>query len=415
MEYGCIGEHLKHSFSKEIHALLADYDYEIKEIERENLPRFMEDREFRAINVTIPYKRAVIPYLYEISDTAKRIGAVNTVVNRGGKLYGYNTDFSGMRALILKNGIELKGKKVLILGSGGTSSTACAVAENLGASKVFRVSRSEKSGYITYGQMYESHTDAEIIINTTPVGMYPNISGAAADISKFSRLSGVVDAVYNPLRPEIVLKARAAGIKATGGLYMLVSQAAFAYEKFVGKVIDSCVIDKVYRKIMAQKENIVLIGMPSCGKSTIGEKIADSFSREFIDTDSVIVEKEGKPVTQIFSESGEEYFRKLEKEVIAEISAKSGCVIATGGGAVLNTDNIFKLRQNGRIYFIDRPIDKLITTPDRPLSSDREALERRYSERYGKYCSAADVKFTPSDDVDYNVKVILEDFSGDRI
>ena len=196
---------------------------------------------------------------------------------------------------------------------------------------------------------------------------------------------------------------------------MLVSQAAFAYEKFVGKEIDSDVIDKVYSKITEQKENIVLIGMPSCGKTTIGRKIADSLSREFIDTDHVIVEKEGKPVTRIFEESGQEYFRKLEKEVIAEISAKSDCVIATGGGAVLNPDNIFQLRKNGRIYFIDRPIDKLITTPDRPLSSDREALERRYSERYDKYCSAADVKFTPSDDVDYNVKAILENFSGDRI
>ncbi len=410
MEYGCIGEHLKHSFSKEIHSLLAEYDYEIKEIPKDELNAFMEKKEFRAINVTIPYKLDVIPFLDEISETAKAIGAVNTIVNKNGKLFGYNTDFLGLKSLIEKIGVEIKNKKVLILGSGGTSKTALAVAQNMGAKRILRVSRTERKDFITYGELYNSETDADVIINTTPVGMYPNICGSAVDLDKFPNLSGVIDAVYNPLRPELVLRAKERGIKASGGLYMLVSQAAFASEKFTDSKIDPQKTEKAYLDVLKQKENIVLIGMPSSGKTTVGGALAKLTSKELIDTDEEIVKREGRSIPEIFASEGEAYFREVEKKVIKEISACSGKIIATGGGAVLSKENIFSLLKNGRIYFLNRSLENLIPTEDRPLSSSCEAIEKRYNERYEKYVSSADAIIDGDDEPENIAKIILEEF-----
>jgi len=410
MEYGCIGEHLKHSFSKEIHSLLSDYDYEIKEIPKENLEEFMTRREFKAINVTIPYKLQVIPYLDNISEVAKSIGAVNTITNKNCVLSGFNTDFHGLKALILREGIELENKKVLILGSGGTSKTAKAVAESLKAKEIIRTSRNAKQGFVTYEEAYKHHLDTDVIINTTPVGMYPNIEGSAIDIERFSSLIGVVDAIYNPLRSELVLKARERGIKASGGLYMLVAQAAFAYEKFTDKALPFEKIQEVYEKVLQEKENIVLIGMPASGKTTIGKKVARKMGREFIDSDKEIEKKTGMKIPEIFEKYGEEHFRRIETEVIKEISVKSGVVIATGGGAVLNPNNIFSLSKNGRIYFLDRPLEKLICTPNRPLSSSRELLEKRYNQRYQKYLDAADVRIEAQDSIKGNTDAIIEEF-----
>jgi shikimate dehydrogenase len=277
-------------------------------------------KNFRAINVTIPYKRDVIPFLDFVSDTAKSINAVNTIVNKNGKLYGYNTDFYGMTELINREGIEIADKKVLILGSGGTSSTACAVVKALNAKSVYTVSRSGGDGRITYEQAYKEHSDADVIINTTPVGMYPNPDDMPIDLGKFKMLSGVVDAVYNPLRTKLVLEAKKRGIKATGGLYMLVAQAARAVELFLDSEIDPKKTEEVYRKIKAQKQNIVLIGMPSSGKSTIGEKLAKRIEFDFVDTDEIIVNRAKMPITEIFKSVGEQGFRKLESEIIAEIS-----------------------------------------------------------------------------------------------
>ena len=408
MEYGCIGEKLKHSFSKEIHALLTDYNYEIKEIPKDSLREFMLAKNFRAINVTIPYKRDVIPFLDFVSDTAKSINAVNTIVNKNGKLYGYNTDFFGMTELINREGIEIAGKKVLILGSGGTSSTACAVVKALNAKSVYTVSRSGGDGRITYEQAYKEHSDADVIINTTPVGMYPNPDDMPIDLGKFKMLSGVVDAVYNPLRTKLVLEAKKRGIKATGGLYMLVAQAARAVELFLDKEIDPKKTEEVYRKIKVQKQNIVLIGMPSSGKSTIGEKLAKRIEFDFVDTDVIIVNRAKMPITEIFKSVGEQGFRKLESEVIAEISKNSGVLISTGGGAILNPKNVENLRQNGMIYFIDRPLEWLTATEDRPLSSNKADLEKLYEERYPKYKSAADVSFLADDNIEVNLKFILD-------
>lgn len=409
MEYGCIGEKLKHSFSKEIHALLADYEYTIKEIPREELHSFMVERGFRAINVTIPYKQEVIPYLDFVSEKAKEIGAVNTIVNKGGKLFGFNTDFYGMTALINRAGIDLVDKKVLVLGSGGTSLTANAVAKAIGAKCVLTVSRNGGEGLVTYDEVYKNHTDAEVIINTTPVGMYPKLDAMPIDISAFSKLIGVVDAIYNPLRTKLVSEAKKRGIKATGGLYMLVDQAAKAVEKFIDTEISCDTIEEVYKKVKSQKQNIVLVGMAGCGKTTIGKALAQEIGAEFVDTDEEIIKRENTTITEIFANKGEKYFRNIESDVIAEISALSGKVIATGGGAILDIKNVENLKQNGKLYFIDRPLKSLVATADRPLSSNKADLEKRYYERYDKYTAAADIRINATDNVNQNVKLILDD------
>lgn len=414
MQYGLIGEKLGHSFSKIVHTRLADYDYELKEIAREDLEAFMKAKDFKAINVTIPYKEAVIKYLDSIDELAQKIGAVNTVVNKNGKLYGYNTDFLGLKAQVEKTGIEIKGKKVLILGSGGTSKTAFAVSQAMAAAEVLRVSRKEANGLITYEQAIESHNNAEIIINTTPVGMYDKIGVSPIDINAFQRLEGVIDAVYNPLSSAMVCKAREKGIKAGGGLYMLVSQAAFAVEKFLNLEIPKSDIQKVYSDILNEKKNIVLIGMPSSGKSTVGRLLAKKLNKQFIDTDSEIQKLTRMEIPEIFKEYGEAHFRELEAMVIANISLKQNTVIATGGGAVLNARNIELLKENGLVVLLDRSIEKLITTADRPLSSTREALEKRYNERYDMYCSSADLIVDANGSIEENANKIKEGFINEN-
>ena len=288
MEYGCIGAHLPHSFSKEIHACIGNYPYELKELTAEELPGFMRAHDFCGINVTIPYKEAVIPFLDGIDPPAAEIGAVNTVVNRGGRLFGYNTDVIGMERLLAKNGVCLKQRKVLVLGTGGTSKTAMAVAKRAGASAVYRVSRSGKEGALTYEEAYALHGDAGILINTTPCGMYPEPHACPVDISRFAGLEGVLDAVYNPLRTRLVLAARKREIPSAGGLYMLVAQAVAAYGIFFDTATPAGLTERIYSALFAEKQNIVLIGMPGSGKTTVGRRIAADTGREFVDTDALI-------------------------------------------------------------------------------------------------------------------------------
>ena len=410
MQYGCIGEHLTHSFSKEIHAQLKNYLYELQEIPMGQLGAFMEKRDFKAINVTIPYKQDVIPYLKEIDPMAAAIGAVNTIVNRDGDLYGYNTDFGGMLDLIKRAGITLAGKKVLIIGTGGTSKTALAVAKHMGAASVYRVSRSAKPGVLTYEQVLKDHLDAQVLINTTPVGMFSRDSGMSIDPAAFPHLSGVVDAVYNPLRTEFVQKARNLGVPATGGLYMLVRQAVLASEIFLGTKYPEEITEQVYRRIKAGKENVVLTGMPGSGKSTVGKLLAEEMGRPFWDTDVLIEEKTGKTPAEIIRNQGEKVFRDIETEVIQELSSQNGSVIATGGGAVLRPKNVELLRSNSTIYFLDRPAEQLIPTQDRPLSSTKDAILERYRERYPIYKAAADAVIPNSEIPETAVKLIKRSF-----
>lgn len=410
MEYGLIGERLGHSFSPELHARLFGYKYELCELKKDELDAFMKKKDFKAINVTIPYKEAVIPYLDEISERAKKTGAVNTVINRNGRLYGDNTDFLGLLALINRVCPDMKGKKVLVLGTGGTSKTARAVCEHLGASLIYTVSRSRKNDCITYEEAKNLHNDAEVVINTTPVGMFPNAGVTPIELSDFPSLICVVDAIYNPLRTELVLSARKRGIPVVGGLYMLVCQGAFAGEEFTGERLEDGKADEVFKSLFKEKENIVLVGMPSSGKSTVGKILSAETGKIFIDTDEEIVKRTGKEISDIFKENGEAYFRSLESEIIKDLSLKEGAVIATGGGAILNERNIELLRENGRVYFLDRPLDLLITTSDRPLSSNRSDLKKRYNERYSLYCARCDKRIDASGNPKENAITIIEDF-----
>ena len=388
-KYGCIGKKLTHSFSKEIHGCLADYAYELIELDEDAVPPFLKSREFAAINVTIPYKQTVIPYLDFVSPIAQRIGAVNTIVNQEGKLYGYNTDYYGMKALIEKIGVDLKDKKVLILGTGGTAKTARAVAEDLGASVILTVSRKDR-GDITYEDAVSTHADAHVLINTTPAGMYPNCETALVDIHAFCALEGVIDAVYNPLCTNLVLDARERDIRAEGGLYMLVMQAVVAVEKFLNTTISQETAGRVFSAIYEAKENIVLTGMPGSGKSTVG-KLLDLEGFTFVDTDLEIESRCGCTIKELIQTKGEAYFRDLETAVIREISARSAQVIATGGGAILREENVRSLRRNGRLYFLQADLSRLQATDSRPLSDTPAKLASLYAQRMPIYRDTAHV------------------------
>ncbi len=393
MEYGVIGEYLTHSFSKEIHNLITDYTYEIREIPKPELGLFMEQRPFRAINVTIPYKQDVIPYLSYISPQAKAIHAVNTIVNKNGDLYGYNTDYFGLSQLIQKIGLSLKGKKVLILGTGGTSLTARLIAKDSQAKEVYRVSRTPKeTDNISYEQATTQHNDCQVIINTTPCGMFPKLEGIPVDLKLFPNLEGVVDAIYNPLRSGLVLKAKELNLPAEGGLYMLVAQAVQAVEHFLNTPIDKTIIHKVFQQLVLQKENIVLVGMPGCGKTTIGKRLANMLNRPFVDMDDEITKEIGCSISEYFEKHGEQAFRDVETKIAKEIIAPlNGAVIATGGGAILRNENVNALRANGKLYFIDRPLEQLVATGDRPTANNFEKMKQRYEERYHRYCHVCDV------------------------
>lgn len=408
MKYGLIAQRLSHSFSKEVHARLGNPDYELCELQPERVAEFLQRRDFCGINVTIPYKTTVIEYLDEVDEAARSIGAVNTIVNRGGRLYGYNTDFYGLLALIHHCGWQLAGKKVLVLGSGGTSRTAVSVANHLNAAAVYRVSRTGRDGCITYEDVLQNHKDAAYIINTTPCGMTPNLGESAVKVNDFTQLEGVLDTIYNPLRSRLVCDAQEKGIPAVGGLYMLVAQAAYAVEKFTDVTISADKTAEIYRQIAAEKQNIVLLGMPGCGKTTVGRQLAEALQMDFVDTDAEIERQEGRPISDIFAACGENGFRDIEQATIRQVAARQHTVIATGGGAVLREENCRLLRENGRLYFLDRPLEALVPTADRPLSSNREDLQRRYAERYPLYCRLCDRRIA-ADTVEQTVNAIKED------
>ena len=390
MDYGLIGEKLGHSYSKLIHEKFGFYTYELKEIPRDELDAFMRAKDFKGINVTIPYKQDVIKYLDYVDDKASTIGAVNTVVNKDGKLYGYNTDYFGLKTLLDCNEFDLKNKKVLILGTGGTSKTAYAVCEDSGASFLCKVSRSAKDGALSYEDVYEKHSDASYIVNTTPAGMYPNLDGMPVDLRRFTNLEGVADVIYNPLRTRLIEEAEELEIKNCSGLRMLVYQAVAACEFFIGKKPDDNVSESIITELVNENENIVLTGMPGSGKSTIGKELSASLKKEFIDTDALIVEREKREISDIFATDGETYFRNVEKEVIKEVSLRKNVIISTGGGCILNPENIKNLKANGRIFFLDRKPEDLVPTDDRPLANEKSKIMKLYEERLPIYQRTAD-------------------------
>lgn len=388
MEYGLIGAKLGHSYSPAIHARLGDYDYRLYERTEAEFVELMARRDFKGLNVTIPYKKVAFAHCDAISDTAREVGCVNTLVVRpDGTLYGHNTDIGGLIAAIRRAGIDIAGRKVAILGSGGTSLTARAACRRLGAAEVVVVSR---SGPVDYAALYRDHADAEVLINATPVGMYPDLGASPADLFRLPKLVGVVDVIYNPDRTDLLLDAEARGIPAANGLYMLVAQARESAELFLGRAIDDGVVDAIHGALRAEALNLVLVGMPGSGKTTVGRALADRMGRPFVDCDDEIVRRAGRSIPEIFAQDGEAAFRALEGAVIADVCREKGQVIATGGGAVLRNGNIRAMRQNGVVALLERSLDAL-PMDGRPLSKSPEALRAMWVEREPKYRTAADI------------------------
>ena len=384
MRCGLLGKKLGHSYSPQIHSYFSDYTYELFEKSPEELEFFLKHGDFSGLNVTMPYKKDVIPYLDELSDRAAELGAVNTIVRRNdGTLIGHNTDYFGFQSMLNRSGLQVAGKKVLVLGSGGASATAVAVLKKQG-SNVVVISRNGESNY----NNLEQHADASVIVNTTPVGMYPNVGVSPVELALFHELEGVLDVVYNPARTQLLLDAEEIGLIANNGLWMLVAQAKESAEWFTGTTISDNKIADIHRILQKQMENLVLVGMPGCGKSTIGSLLANLLNKKFVDEDEVVAKQAGMTIPEIFATSGEKGFRDLETRVLSELGKESGMVIATGGGCVTRQENYPFLHQNGRILWIRRDIEKLPVN-GRPLSQ-RSNLEEMYRIRRLHYEAFAD-------------------------
>lgn len=386
MKCGLLGRKLGHSYSPQIHGLLGDYSYELFEKEPEQLPFFLKDDDFTGINVTIPYKKDVIPYLDELSPAARKIGSVNTIVRRAdGSLFGHNSDYFGFVSLVKHSGIAVEGKKVLVLGSGGTSNMVVTALKDLGAVPVV-ISRSGENNY----ENLHLHADASVIVNATPVGMYPNTGVSPIDLKCFPRLEGVLDVIYNPAKTKLLLDAEALGIPHENGLWMLVAQAKEASEYFTGKKLSDAVIERIHRVLSHQMQNIVLIGMPGCGKSTIGALLAEKQNRKFLDADEEIIRLAGKSISDIFAQDGEDVFRRWETTALENLGKQSGLVIATGGGCVTRSRNYPLLHQNGMIVWLQRDLSQL-PTDGRPLSQANR-LEEMYALRRPMYEAFGDIR-----------------------
>ena len=394
MEYGLIGSKLGHSYSKIIHEMLCGYRYDLCPLPTEEEVRaFMTRRQFRAINVTIPYKLVVMEYCSYIDPHAKAINAVNTIVNRNGLLYGYNTDYPGFAYLADAHGVEFAGRTVLILGTGGTHNTTSAVAKDKGAARVLTVSRhpDPEKGELSYAEAV--HSGADIVINTTPAGMYPNVGVCHLDVAAMPGLEAVLDVVYNPDKTELILRAEEAGVPvAVGGLEMLVAQAVYAAEYFLDRKFDDAPaeIRAITAQLRKEQLNVALIGMPSCGKTTIGRALADRLGKRFVDLDEEIVRAAGRSIPDLFAAEGEDGFRAREAEQTARFAREGRQVLSCGGGVVKRPENLRALRQNGVVLFIDRPLDALTVGGGRPLSTSAEALKTMEAQRRPLYLAAAD-------------------------
>ncbi len=383
MKYCLIGEKLSHSYSKTIHELFG-LDYSLVELNHSEVEGFFKNCEYSGFNVTIPYKKEVLPYLKTLSQEALTAGAVNTVVNKNGEFYGYNTDIEGMNYMLKRRGLTVKDKNVLILGSGGTANTAISLCKLKGAKSYTVVSR---KGEVNYQNCYDL-IDTQIIINTTPVGMYPNVYDKPIELGNFTKLEGVFDCIYNPKNTELLSEAKRLNIPCSGGLAMLVKQGMLAEDIWLNKTHNNATVEDVIKKISLKTSNIVLMGMPSSGKSTVGKMLAKTLGLNFIDTDEEITKRYNKSPSQIILSSGEKVFREIETQVVKDVSLYSGYVISLGGGAVLNSENVKNLKRNGTIVYIKRNLE-LLSSKGRPLSQSKGVYEL-YNERKGVYESAMD-------------------------
>ena len=403
MKIYLIAQKLSHSFSPLIHKRLADYSYELCELEKEELEPFFKKREFDGLNVTVPYKTAVMQYLDEISPEAEEIGAVNTVVNCGGRLFGYNTDYHGFLYTVRRSGIKISGKKVVIIGNGGASRPVRLACERLGAASTRIVTRAENTA-----EGIQKYLDGEIIINATPVGMYPATGVSPIKLENFKKCEAVFDLIYNPKNTKLILDSKRLGIPHVNGMPMLVSQAKEASEYFTEKKLDESVVEAIIKELNHLTTNIVLVGMPGAGKTVVGRKISKKLGREFFDCDELIAKK-GKTPGEIISEEGEEAFRKIETEVLSEICKKSGVVIATGGGAVTVEENHDIINQNSFTVFINREIS-LLPTKGRPLSQGKGAIEALFKKRLPLYQSVCDIEIEAQDEIEKTADAVCKAF-----
>ena len=385
MECGLLGRKLAHSYSPQIHRYLGNYPYTLHELEENQVGAFLQNSHFTGLNVTIPYKKTVIPYCAELTDCAKKVGAVNTIVRKNdGSLIGHNTDYFGFYSMVSKSGLNVAGKKVLVLGSGGAAVTVIAVLIELKANVVV-ISRTGENNYTNL----HLHADAAVIVNTTPVGMYPNVGASPVDLALFPKLEGVLDLIYNPARTKLLLDAESKGIVTLNGLWMLVAQAKESAEWFTGSRIPDSIIQDIYNKLSHQMQNIILIGMPGSGKSAVGHMLAERLGRKFVDADAEIESRTRMTIPEIFAKGGETQFREVETQILADICKESALVIATGGGCVTQECNYPHLHQNSLIIWLQREIEKLPTN-GRPLSQST-ALKDMYALRKPLYSHWSDV------------------------
>ena len=388
--YELIGKTLAHSFSKPIHEMLGAYRYHLHELPDEQaVARYLHEKAFDGCNVTLPYKQTVLPLLDAVDDRAARIGAVNTIVNRNGYLTGYNTDYDGVAFMLARRGISLKGRRLLLLGSGGTCRTISTFAQDAGAAEILVASRNPAPGQLTYEAALQEK-GVEIIINTSPAGMYPHNGESLISPASFPALCAVADVVFNPLKTRLLLDAEALGIPVAGGLPMLVEQAVSAARLYTGTPFSCADTERVLRDFYAERANLVLIGMPSSGKSKLGLAVSRLLKKPFCDLDVLLEQHAGKGIPQIFSEDGESAFRRMETDVLAETTRQTGYVISTGGGVVTRPENIPLLRQNGVVLYLNRPLELLSVGNGRPLSSSPKALADMYAQRHSLYKAASD-------------------------
>ncbi|MDX8418493.1 shikimate dehydrogenase [Stecheria sp. CLA-KB-P133] len=405
MKLGLIGKTLGHSWSWQIHDMLIHEHYQNWELSEDEVIPFLEKKDFTGINVTIPYKEKVMTVLDEISPTAEKIGAVNCIINRDGRLYGYNTDCDGFMELVKTAGMHMEGKHAAVLGSGGAAKAVMAGVSQLGGIPVM-VSRHPHDDMISYQQMYAMQNRFSFLVNATPVGMFPHMDETPADLDVFEHLEGVVDVVANPLRTKLCFQASCKGMPSTGGLGMLVYQAAAADALFTGQKVPQERIDACLGTLLKERRNIVLIGMPTSGKSSVAQMLGKQSGQQVYDMDTLLEQQFGTSIRTCFETHGEAYFRAKETRLARELASKEGVIISCGGGIIKNPENMQVLSQHGVVVWLQR--NSLFPSSDRPLSADEASLKKLYEQRRGLYEMYSDIQVENNGTLEDTAEQILK-------